>query len=75
MDDYFRLTPAACRRFNLITINKMINNHENMSNGPFVRSAGAFVIYFLREKVCSTPESGHSEGSRRMSANDPKRTF
>jgi len=33
-----------------------------MSNGPFVRSAGAFVIYFLREKVCSTPESGHSGG-------------
>ena len=41
-----------------------------MSAYGYKRTLGHPVIY-----VRSTPESGHSEGSRGMSAFDPKETF
>ncbi len=53
-----------------------------MSDLPPITSAlppGANIqnddVRFAPDYVCLTPESGHSEGSRKTSAYDPKRTL
>ena len=47
-----------------------MNLGDRMSAYGYERTFNRLVIY-----VCFAPESGHSEGSRGMSANDPKRTL